>query len=180
MKNLGKNKNCQYTGNDYNRIELREIISAYSRGKSGLMKAFFCLLLNKKPKYIENGNEMPLEKVSDISNKKNVHHIFPKALMIRLGFKQEDYNTLANYCFLPFGINIDFQDEKPREYFESYRKKKRFKDVMISHILPYKSDSYLWTNDIKAGYKKFLKERVLMIAKEFNEQAGKKLFIMKE
>ena len=99
MKKLA-HKNIKYSGNGYEKLNIKEFISAYTKGKSGLIKAFFCLLLIKKPRYLENGNSIPINNVSDTSNKKNIHHVFPKALLRRNGFDQKEYNNLLNFCFL--------------------------------------------------------------------------------
>jgi len=54
-------------------------------------------------------------------NTLHVHHIFPKALLYRYGYLQNDVNAIANYCFLTQGTNLDISAKEPAVYFaESY------------------------------------------------------------
>jgi hypothetical protein len=47
---------------------------------------------------------------------------------------------------------------------------------MRSHLIPYGPDSGIWDTDLKRGYRKFLKQRLDLICKAFDSQAGMRLF----
>jgi hypothetical protein len=179
MGRLTDHQSLNYMGNDYGKLNIRDLYSAYARGKSGLNKALHCLMAIKKPRYFENNNFISLRESSDSSNRKNLHHIFPKALLKKHEFRQRDYNNLMNLCFLPFSTNIDFMDNWPKVYLSPFRNKRHFKTIMESHILPYKSSSNIWTTNARDRFKLFLKERAFLIAREFNCVAGKDIFNMR-
>jgi hypothetical protein len=58
----------------------------------------------------------------------------------------------------------------------NYKRRRYFGKAMRSHLIPYKSTSSLWQPNIVRGYKTFRKDRILLIAKEFESLAGIKLF----
>ena len=48
--------------------------------------------------------------------------------------------------------------------------------ALRSHLIPYGAESGLWDTNVKRGYKDFLDRRTALIAKEFERQAGARLF----
>lgn len=46
-----------------------------------------------------------------------VHHIFPKALLYKAGYKQTVVNAVANFCFLTQDTNLAIGARDPAEYF---------------------------------------------------------------
>ncbi|MEL6604713.1 MAG: DUF262 domain-containing protein [Cyanobacteria bacterium J06614_10] len=45
------------------------------------------------------------------------HHIYPKQHLIRLGYRQSEYNQIANYALTQSEINIQISDTAPEVYF---------------------------------------------------------------
>lgn len=48
-----------------------------------------------------------------------VHHIFPKALLYKAGYKQGDVNAIANFCYLTQCANLEISARLPADYFAS-------------------------------------------------------------
>jgi hypothetical protein len=55
-------------------------------------------------------------------NALQVHHIFPKALLYKHGYSQPDVNSIANFCFLTQGTNLDISAKEP-VYFKEIEEK---------------------------------------------------------
>ena len=147
----------------------------YSK-KGSLSNAYFCALVSATPKYLNNGGRMPVEKYCVRSDKRNKHHIFPKAHLRAKGFNQKYYNSIANICFLVWKENIDIGYLPPRKYLADYRKRKYFPSVMKSHLIPYKNGHGLWNPNTKRGYRTFLAQRTKIICNRFEKLANAKLF----
>jgi len=154
--------------------ESRILHADYSKG-SALTKAFYCLLISKKPRYLDSPYEIPLDAVCSSLNEKQKHHVFPQKLMSTLGFSTKEYNRICNVCFIVAKENPAIGKAKPQEYLQSLDGRRRGA-FLASHILPLKNDSALWTSNVKKDYKNFLKERTKLVCKEFESQAGRKIF----
>jgi len=46
----------------------------------------------------------------------DVHHIFPKEYLKKLGHKRSSYNQIANYVYMQSEINIKIGYKSPRVY----------------------------------------------------------------
>jgi len=174
FKRLGKNRKGRFEFKD--RVPRDEIRRADYSQKAGSTDAFLCLLILKQPKYLESGDPIPLSTSSARSNRKDKHHIFPRELLRRNGFSRSEYNSLCNICFVVAEENQSFGSKKPAHYLEEYRRRKHFARVMKSHLIPYKSNGALWDTNIRRRYRIFLKERLELICKEFEKEAGTRLF----
>src|SRR5579859_548937 len=91
----------------------------YNSG-SARTRAFFCLLACRQPRYLENGEPIPLGTVISFANKKHRHHIFPQA-RLRPYFPSRVVNSLCNICFLVSRDNEMIGMRLPRKYLEDYR-----------------------------------------------------------
>jgi hypothetical protein len=151
------------------------LIEKYS-DRSGLSKAFYCLLIGAKPRYLENNSEIPIDAVCSAYNKKQKHHVFPKSLLKNKGFKVKDYNRLCNICFIVAPENNAIGDSKPNEYLKEYLNGRSLPSFLRSHLLPTTTKSELWTNDVRRSYKKFLRERLEIICKAFESNAQMRIF----
>ena len=155
-----------------------DIQGAEYTSRSARTRAFFCLLSARKPRYLENGEEISLEQgVLSHANLRNRHHIFPKA---RLSghFRARVYNSLCNICFLVSRDNQKIGMRLPRFYLDDYRAvgRARFKQVMNSHLIPVGEDSGIWDRGLVGAFKTFRKNRLSVICAEFERAAGIKLF----
>ena len=67
---------------------------------SARTRAFFCLLAKQSPRYLENGEKIPLgPSVVSHASLKHRHHVFPRA-QLRRHFQPRAFNSLCNICFL--------------------------------------------------------------------------------
>jgi len=147
----------------------------YSKG-AALTRAFFCLLISKGPRYLENNTEIPIATVCASYNKKQKHHIFPKQLLRNHGFGAKEYNRICNICFIVAPENQSIGANKPRNYLPEYLDNRSLPSFLRSHLIPCEKNSYIWCKNIKKDYKKFLRERMNLLCEEFERVASMKLF----
>ncbi len=153
-----------------------DIQGAEYASRSARTRTFFCLLSLHKPQYLNNGGLIYLDpSVLGHTDRKHRHHVFPQAQM-KNHFSSRVYNSLCNICFLVAKDNFKIGMKLPRSYLEEYRKKRPFRRVMRSHLIPVGDDSGVWEKGIVSAFKQFRKERLVLICAEFEKAAGIKLF----
>ena len=148
------------------------------QSSSALTRTFFCLLASRQPRYLDNGEPIPLGRdVTSHANRKHRHHVFPQA-QVKAHFSARVYNTLCNICFLVSDDNLGIGKRLPRSYLADYYAagRERFQQVMRSHLIPVGKDSGAWDRSIVRGFKKFRQERLALICAGFEKAAGMKLF----
>lgn len=153
-------------------------LSSTEYGRPGpLSNAFFCLLRHHRPRYLEDGSPIPLGEISSRRNRSDKHHIFPRALLSRHGFRPERFNSILNICFLVARENQRIGHRAPRYYFDDVPRSRRAKNLALrSHLIPDVSNEGIWDRSIKRGFKAFLQERARLVARAFERQAGMRLF----
>lgn len=149
--------------------------SDYRKGSSSAL-AFFIMLYHKRPRYLANGEEMMLDDTSSVSNRRDRHHIFPRALLKRRLISERWINSIGNICFLEADENQSISDAAPYKYLSEYKKERHFGAVMRSHIIPYDKHSPVWGKKTKLAYLDFLNARGKAIISEINKLAGAKIF----
>jgi len=92
-----------------------------------------------------------------------VHHIFPKAQLYKVGMGRSEVNALANFCFLTKDTNLRISDRLPEDYFPEIEA--RHPGVLATQWIP--QDPELWKI---ANYREFLAERRRLLAAETNRQ----------
>jgi hypothetical protein len=141
-------------------------------------RAFFCLLASRTPRYLENGEPIPLDQgVISHANRRHRHHIFPRG-QLKNHFSPRVYNSLCNVCFLVSSNNLAIGMRLPRRYLQEYRDRSRtrFRRVMKSHLIPAGDEDGVWGRSIVAAFKQFREERLSLICQAFEKEAGMKLF----
>jgi hypothetical protein len=174
FESLGKRRKGRFVFHDL--LPMSEIKRTDYLTASGLTTAFFLLLCQRVPLYLETGGRIPLGEAASPANRKDKHHIFPKALLQRNDLSPKQANSLCNICYVVAEENQSIGSNKPRVYLARYKKRKQFARVMKSHLIPYKSDSGLWSRNVKKGYRRFQAQRLEVIRKAFEKEAGIKLF----
>lgn len=174
FEKLGKNRKGRFSFTDL--VALSEMKRTEYMASSGLSIAFFLLLSNRGPRYLETGSRIPIGEVASPANRKDKHHIFPRTLLNGNGFNTKQANSLCNICYVVAQENQSIGNKKPVSYLSGYKRRKHFAGVMKSHLIPYNSDGGLWSRNIRKGYKRFVKQRMDMIRKAFEKEAGIKLF----
>ena len=110
-----------------------------------------------------------------VTNKGDVHHIFPKAYIKTEYNSKRDYNQIANLVYMQQEINIKIADQPPSTYFAKILKQceggelvygaindlKTLKENMRQHCIP----ESIFTMKI-GDYFDFLKERRVLMAKK--------------
>ena len=90
-----------------------------------------------------------------------MHHIFPKSRLYRVGFARPDVNALGNFCFLTQDTNLDISNRLPEEYFPKVES--NHPGALASQWIP--DDPDLWKLN---NYHDFLAARRLLLAAEAN------------
>lgn len=89
------------------------------------------------------------------------HHLFPKAYLKKIGFKEpREYNQIANFALVEYSDNIKISDKPPSEYFLDYIA--RYKQDELENIYNWHC---LWEGWESGDYRDFLEERRKRIAK---------------
>jgi hypothetical protein len=158
------------------RIPREEIRKTDYLVSSSAGTAFFLMLALKSPRYLETGTTMPLAETASMGNRKDKHHIFPKALLARNGFSPQETNSLCNICYLVAEENQSIGSNKPCKYLAEYKSRRHFASVMRSHLIPYHRDAALWATGVRKGYRKFQRERLGEICRQLERIAGFKMF----
>ena len=174
FESLGKRRKGRFVFHDL--VPMTEIKRTEYLTASGLTTAFFLLLCKREPLYLETGGRIPLGEAASPANRKDKHHIFPKALLQRNDFSPKQANSLSNICYVVAEENQSIGSNKPRVYLAKYKKRRHFAKVVKSHLIPYKNDSGLLSKNIKKGYRRFQVKRLDVIRKAFEKEAGIKLF----
>lgn len=158
-----------------------DILGAEYSARSSLARAFFCLLADRQPLYLENGEAISLSgPVLSHSNRTHRHHIFPQA-QLKAHFPAKVYNRLCNICFLVSRDNQKIGKKLPRRYLAEFRDSNRtlFARITRSHLIPAGPSDAVWHKGTVAAFKKFQQERLQLICSEFEKAAGIKLFTRK-
>lgn len=158
------------------RIDRTDISRSEYGQNSSLNAAYYCLLLAQNPRYITNGEPIRYDLDKCRANRGDRHHLFPKQLLANSGLTHRDYNSICNICLIPAEENQGFGMRHPMSYLDEVRRKKHFKRAMKSHLIPYQSDSGLWSRGARAAYAHFRRHRLDVICREFNRIAGMRLF----
>lgn len=174
---LAAGKRRRFTFRDY-LDPVQDIQYVEYASRSARTRAFFCLLAAREPRYLDNGEPIPLNgAVVSHSNRRHRHHVFPQA-QLKGHFPARVYNSLCNICFLVSRDNQIIGMRRPGSYLADYRDAGRaqFRRVMKSHLIPVGDDSGVWDRGIVTAFKKFRKQRLQLICAEFEKKAGIKLF----
>lgn len=152
----------------------RHALRASEYGRPGpLSNAFFCLLRLKRPRYLEDGSEIPPGEISSRGNRSDKHHIFPRALLHHYGIGPEQFNSILNICFLVARENQSVGQKVPRRYLTELPRSRRVRnDVLKSHLIPSVDGVGVWDTRVKRGFRAFMQQRADLLIGEFEKQAG--------
>jgi hypothetical protein len=174
---LSQNENARFTSRcEVDRIEVRK--AQFASG-GGITSAFYCMMLKRRPvSILDNGiNEIHVERYSTPANRKDRHHIFPRAALSGVGVDPSLYNSICNICLLTAEENQSIGSKTPRSYLAEVRDNGTyFKRKMNRHLIPIHADSGVWQSNIKRGFARFLQERMNLICSELEAAAGMRLF----
>ncbi|HYV91506.1 MAG TPA: DUF262 domain-containing protein [Chitinophagales bacterium] len=175
FQKLAKNSNAKYLITE-NIFPIDFLKSSYKNPGASSTSAYFIMLRNKRPKYLLNGAEILLDNASEMSNRKDRHHIFPNAYLKRRNINHKWINSITNICYLESDENQGASDNHPRIYLEEFKRLRHFGSVMKSNLIPYDKASPIWEHDARKGFLEFLNYRGKTIITEIEKLAGAKIF----
>lgn len=155
------------------RDELRRTVYG---SRSSIASAFFCLLIAKRPRLLDDGSEIQLKGTAAASNRRHKHHVFPREHLKRAEVGAKSINSILNLCFMPAGVNSEFGSKAPLRYLAPYRTSRRFQSVTRTHLLPSTVQSGLWDTNTRRAYPLFLQQREKLVCDAFEDIAGVRLF----
>lgn len=141
-----------------NESEWKELVF---RNQVSRTRAFILALAHRKPKNITNGSLIDISEALSVYNKKQFHHVYPKAYLKRIGIINDD-NVLANICMLAAESNNIISDSTPSIYLPELANKlgENADEIFLSNLLPPPSTFDYVNND----YSSFLDARSVIIA----------------
>ena len=99
-----------------------------------------------------------------------------RALLARQGVSGRDVNSICNICFIVAQHNQSIGSKRPSAYLEEFRRRKHFARVMHGHLIPHRSDSPVWDDNIRRAFREFSKHRLKLICEAFETRAMMRLF----
>ena len=122
-------------------------------------KTFILMLASEQPLDFTGAGQIQLGQVLRDCNKREFHHIYPKAYLETLGTGRKETNSLANFCFLTRAANNKLGGKKPSLYRENMPKSNRdVKQILTKALCP----EDIFHDD----FDRFLDERVeILVAK---------------
>lgn len=85
------------------------------RSNASRSRAFLLALALQAPRNLVNGSKIDVEKALSAFNRKEYHHVYPRAFLKRSGEEIDD-NLLANICMLSAEANKHISDQMPSSY----------------------------------------------------------------
>jgi hypothetical protein len=156
-----------------------DLVRTQYGGRTGIGSGVYCLLLKRGPVSINDDglNAIPLWRYATRANRKDRHHIFPRALMSRLEESPSRYNSIVNICLLTAEENQQIGNRQPRSYLGDAKANTRFFGKKMSrHLIPCEDVSAVWVRNPSRAFRRFLTERADLLCKEFENEAGIRLF----
>ena len=115
------------------------------------------------------GNGIPLKaNMLGKMNSLELHHIFPKARLRKIGYRKPEVNALANFCFQTKQTNLDISDRFPEDYFPEVENNQP--GSLSSQWIPMEKE--LWKPE---KYLDFLEARKVLLAEEANRRLAELL-----
>jgi hypothetical protein len=93
----------------------RQLVSAAFRSNNSRARAFILALAMRGPKNLTNGATIDTADALSSYNRKQFHHIYPRAHLKRIEDPEGD-NTIINICMLAASENNAVSDRDPNEY----------------------------------------------------------------
>lgn len=107
------------------------------RRNNSRSRAFILMLASLEPRNITNGARIDTNAALSQFNRKQFHHIYPKAFLKR-NKSSQDPNSLVNICILTASENLRISDGNPKQYIPECINKlgDQAEEVFDSNLLP--------------------------------------------
>ena len=126
-------------------------------------RALLLLLAQKAPLDLVNGAKIDLGDALSAFNRKEYHHIFPRAFLMGRGVSADKINSLCNFCFLPAAANKKIAHRSPSDYIFNLVPEASKKIILESNLMPLRMEVYSENN-----YDEFLALRAEMVGQFFD------------
>lgn len=156
-----------------------DVMRTQCSGRTGIGCAVYCILLQRHPvSILEDGlNKITRSRYAAPGNRKDRHHIFPRAVMRSVNESTNRYNSVANICLLTAEENKSIGKRLPRKYLDDVRRNTRyFRTKMSRHMIPFDDKSGIMFRNAKRGFNRFLSQRADLICRAAEKEAGIRLF----
>lgn len=121
-------------------------------------------MAQKTPLDLVKSAKVDLGKALSAFNKKEYHHVFPRAFLKKRGLTGAKINALLNFCFLPADSNKKITSSEPATYFFDLVPADKYQDILKSNLLPLNKEIYKTNN-----YDEFLSQRANVVIEFVNE-----------
>ncbi len=124
-------------------------------------RAFVLALASRSPRNLTNGAVIDPAVALSSYNKKQFHHIYPRAYLKKASKSSLDDNLLANICMIAAAGNNAISDKNPNEYLPNLTRVLGVSAdaIFASNLLPIPS-AFDYSS---ADYETFLKQRISII-----------------
>ncbi len=146
-------------------IGLGDLLNTKFSKANPLTRAFLLLMATKSPKDLISNTDIDLGKALSKYNRKEYHHIFPRAFLKKNGYNSGYINTIINFCFLSSQSNKKISRKSPSNYIFNQIDDSQLDEILKSNLIPTTKEIYLQDN-----YTEFLSVRGQLIVRFISDQ----------
>ncbi|MBN1346270.1 MAG: DUF262 domain-containing protein [Phycisphaerae bacterium] len=138
----------------------RSLLGLSFRSNNSRSRAFILLLARRRPRNLTNGANIDCAEALSVYNRKQFHHVFPKAFLRRQPSPAEA-NSLMNICILAASENNAISDSDPSTYLPWLvaNHGPKAESIFRSNVLPPPSQ----VDYSEISYQDFLVRRALVV-----------------
>ncbi len=123
-------------------VDAKTLVRQQFTKGSPLVRATLLLLANRGPMDLTNGAAVDVGTALASYNRKEYHHVFPRAHLKKKNVSAEKANSTCNFCFLPALSNKKISSKAPSDYFFTVVPDGARKAILEANLLPLKMDIY--------------------------------------
>jgi len=157
--------------NDYSGLEkyqpninLTQLENLKFAKSNSFVRAFLLLLAQENPLDLTNSNTVDVGIALSQYNRKQYHHIFPRAFLKNIKYNTDQINRAVNFCILPATSNRFISDKSPSDYFNNVIPSNERESIFESNLIP--KEMKIYNND---DYQTFYTERAKIIFSKITE-----------
>jgi hypothetical protein len=139
-------------------VDTRALVRQPLTKQSPFARAFLLLLAQRTPRDLTNGVAIDTGTALSSYNRKEYHHIFPRAFLKKRATDTDRINSLCNFTFLPSGSNKRISNKAPSDYMFTVVPDAERKQIFESNLMPLKLETYERDN-----YDEFLENRAQIV-----------------
>jgi len=151
-------------------ISSTKLIQSSYNYRNALSRAVLAFLASQNPNDFSDPQAEVLDNVYLLlSQAPNLHHIYPLNFLKGTSSlpKDADPNSLMNICFLRALTNIRIGDKNPLTYFQDFKNRPGFNDMLASHLIPIE---FVCRDEFKpTDYRDFLNARAELFAQRLRQ-----------